>query len=240
VSLPNSHNRLEAVLFDLDGTLIDSTDAYFQIVNEAFKQLGLQPIGRRAILDAVKDGGFDWDAVLPGELKEGRDQLITKARGIIDEIYPLKFQRDVQVFYGVRKLLRDLSAGGLKIGLVTSTPMKNLKIKLTPLKKKAIDRLLDVIITTDDVPRKKPAPDPLILCGKRLGIALHKSVYIGDTAVDMQAGRAAGMKTIAVLTGMDSLESLKRENPDLILNNVAEFRETAYFRHSMCNRSTLS
>lgn len=62
----------------------------------------------------------------------------------------------------------------------------------------------------------------MIDCGKRLGVAMDKSVYMGDSRTDIRAGKAAGMKTIGVQTGMDDYESLKKENPDRIIDGVVE------------------
>jgi beta-phosphoglucomutase-like phosphatase (HAD superfamily) len=78
------------------------------------------------------------------------------------------------------------------------------------------------IVTSSDVVRQKPAPDPMMECCRQLDAKLENSVYIGDSRSDIQSGRAAGMRTIAVLSGFDDLRALSREFPDAVINSVAE------------------
>ncbi len=216
---------VEAVIFDLDGTLIDSAGIYFKIVEIVFERLDLPQPSRKAILDATEDGDFDWYYVLPVEVRDRKDEIITKALHVINEIAPQMFRDDVKLIPGADKLMREISASGMKIGLVTSTSRQRLEFKLEPLRSSGVDKLLEVIITTDDVQNKKPAADALLKCGKRLSVSLSKSIYVGDTRVDIRAGKAAGMKTIGVLTGFDDYELLKKEDPDVIINSVDELRK---------------
>jgi HAD superfamily hydrolase (TIGR01549 family) len=222
-----THNPFtcDAVIFDLDGTLIDSTDVYIRILNVAFERLDLPPVSRESVLDVLIEGDFDWNRILPADLKERKEEIIEKSMAVIRVIYPQMFRHEVQLIPGAADILKALSKGGIKIGLVTSTQAKYLDPKLYPLKLSGIESLLQVIITTDDVPHKKPAADPLIECGKRLCVDMEKIVYVGDSRVDIRAGNAAGTMTIGVLTGVDEYEALKAENPDAILDSVFGLRD---------------
>jgi phosphoglycolate phosphatase len=84
---------------------------------------------------------------------------------------------------------------------------------------------MEVIIAADDAPRKKPAPDPLLECSKRLGILPERCMYVGDARTDIQAGKAAGMKTVGVLTGFDDHKALSRENPDAVIDSIADLKD---------------
>ncbi|MBW2029652.1 MAG: HAD family hydrolase [Deltaproteobacteria bacterium] len=219
----------DAVLFDLDGTLIDSTEAYFMIMEIAFQRIGVPPVSRKRILNAVVDGAFLWDEVLPATDQEEKDALITKAWGIIREIYPQIFRDQAGLFPGAGDILKDLKAGGVKIGIATSTPRDQLEVKLFPLRESGVDQLLDAVIAADDTQRRKPAADPLLECVRQMGAAPDRSVYVGDTRADIRAGKAAGMATIGVLSGIDPYETLKMEEPDLIIKGIVELRDTDYF-----------
>lgn len=219
----------DAILFDLDGTLIDSTEAYFMIMEIAFQRIGVPPVSRKRILNAVVDGAFLWDEVLPATDPREKDALITKAWGIIREIYPRIFQDQVDLFPGVVDVLKDLKAGGVKIGIATSTPRNQLEIKLLPLRDSGADRFFDAVIAADDTKRRKPAADPLLECVRQMDTEPDRSIYIGDTRADIRAGKAAGMVTIGVLSGIDPYETLKMEEPDLIIKSVVELRDTDYF-----------
>jgi HAD superfamily hydrolase (TIGR01509 family) len=214
--------NVECVMFDLDGTLIDSSEAYFKIIEIAFARLDLPPVSRRVILKAMEDGQINWKVVLPAEMHACMDGVVAKTRAVIDLIYPSIFREDVCLVPGADEILRRIASRGLKMGLVTTTGRRHLAEKLRPLRDAGIDQLLELVITTDDVAARKPAPDPLIECAKRLGVAVGNSVYVGDTRVDMMAGKAAGMKTVGVLTGFDDYETLKQERPDAILASVSD------------------
>jgi HAD superfamily hydrolase (TIGR01509 family) len=217
--------KIDAVIFDLDGTLIDSIEIYFRIVDIVFERLNLPPVSREAMLEAIKDGDFDWDCVLPDDVKDLKDEIISNAVEIIYEIYPQMFGKDLKLISGADRVLKCISGDGVKVGLVTSTPQQGMVYKMQPLKIAGVDKLFEAIITTDDVQKKKPAAEPLVECVRRLQVDANRSVYVGDTRVDIKAGKAAGMRTIGVLTGFDDLESLKKENPDAIINSVVDLPE---------------
>ncbi|MBW2609434.1 MAG: HAD family hydrolase [Deltaproteobacteria bacterium] len=229
ITTSNDKLILDAVIFDLDGTLIDTIEIYFRIIDTVLDRLKLPPVAKRDLAEAVKDGDFDWDCVLPDDLKDRKYEVIKKAWKIIEEIDQEISNDDLKMIPGADVVLGEISACGMKIGLVTSTPKFKINDKLYPFKKAGIDDLFEVVITTDDAPRKKPAADPLIECGKRLDVAVDKSVYVGDSRVDVKAGKAAGMTTIGVLTGLDDYDSLKKEDPDLIIDSVIQLREVIDF-----------
>jgi 2-phosphoglycolate phosphatase len=217
--------NVDAVLFDLDGTLIDSIGIYYKIVDIVFDRLSLPPVPREAFVEAAKDGDFDWNCVLPEDLQDRKDEIIQQATGIIYEIYQEMFGRDLKLISGADTILREVFDDGMKIGIVTSTPEEGMSYKRQLLEASGIDKWIDVIITADDVEKKKPAAEPLIECLNRLNVAPPKSVYVGDARIDIKAGKAAGMKTIGVLTGFDNSSALQAENPDAILRSVRHLPE---------------
>ena len=225
MSYANSQFVCDAVIFDLDGTLIDSTDVYLRILNVAFERLSLPLFSKEDILDLLIEGDFDWNKILPADLKSRKEEIIQKAMEIMREIYPQMFREEVKLIPGAADILREVSVGGMKIGLVTSTDAKYLAPKLYPLEASGIVDLLQVIITTDKTPNKKPSADPLIECGKRLCVEMERTVYVGDSRIDIRAGKAAGTMTVGVLTGVDGYEALRAEEPDTILDSVVGLRE---------------
>ena len=222
----NKKLKVDAVLFDLDGTLIDSAPIYYQIIDIVFERLGVPPASRETLQEAMDDGDFDWDFVLPAPMKSRKEELIAEARAIIDDIAPPMFRRQIKLIPGAAETCKKIAARGMKIGLVTSTPAVYISFKLAPLREAGIEKLLQVIVTADDVVNKKPHAEPLIKGSQKLGIAVDKCVYVGDTRVDIRAGNAAGMRTVGVLTGFDGLGSLKKEKPDAIIHSIAHLDET--------------
>ena len=219
---PKQKILVDAAIFDLDGTIIDSIGIYYQIVAAVLERLGLPQASTTDLKNATKNGGFDWSMTFPEEIKAGKNELIKDAWKIAEEIYPKMFFENVKLIPGTADVLTRFAEMGIKLAVVTSTPQKNMTSKLKPLIKSGISHLIKEIITSDDTDRTKPAADPLIECNQRLGIAAGKSVYVGDMRLDIKAGKAAGTKTIGVLTGFDDFESLKAEQPDAIIQSIAE------------------
>ena len=85
--------------------------------------------------------------------------------------------------------------------------------------------LVEAIVVIEDVTRVKPDPEPLLLCSERLCVPAASGIYVGDTCIDILAGKAAGMKTIAVLTGVDNYGALKAEKPDHIIDSIADIQD---------------
>lgn len=223
--------QVDAVIFDLDGTLIDSIGIYYKIVDVVFQKLNLPPVPREAFAAATKDGDFDWDCVLPDHTRDRKDELIKEATAIIYDIYPQMFGKDLKLIPGADAVLKQISSDGMKIGIVTSTPREGVSYKLQPLKKAGVEKLIEVIITADDVQNKKPAAEPLVECGRRLQVDPRQSVYVGDTRVDIKAGKAAHMRTIGVLTGFDDYISLQEEQPDAIVHSVMDLPKTIFINY---------
>lgn len=225
MALGQNKLSVHAVIFDMDGTLIDSIDIYFRIVEIALERLKLPQVSRKKILDAAEDRDFNWELILPGEVHHKKDEIIATAWEIIDEIAPQMFEENIKLIQGADKILQTISTSIPRIGLVTSTQRRDLKIKMQPLKSAGVEKLFEVIITSDDIEERKPAPDPLIACAEKLHVDSSKCVYVGDTRTDIKAGKAAGMKTIGVLTGFDDYDMLANEGPDATIDSIRNLTE---------------
>ena len=212
--------KVGAVIFDLDGTLIDSIDIYFAIVEKALERLNLPAVSRSQILAAAESEEFKWELILPKDILNRKEKIIDEAWTVINEIAPQMFADNLDLIQGAERIVENMASNGLKIGLVTSTQRKYLEIKMQPLKDAGVDQLFEAVITTDDVEKRKPDPDPLVTCAQQLDMKPESCVYVGDTTTDIKAGKAAGMRTVGVLTGFDDYESLSRENPDAIIDSV--------------------
>lgn len=126
----------------------------------------------------------------------------------------------VNIYYQILDSDRNLVCA-----IVTTTPKKRIQLKLEPLIGAGVIHLFQEIITSDDAPRIKPAPDPLFECSRRIGIAPEQCLFVGDTRMDIIAGKAAGTRTVGVLTGFDDFQSLVEVEPDAILSSVAELKQ---------------
>jgi len=213
---------LDAVIFDLDGTLLDSVGIYFEIVRNVLDRFGFPQVSMDLIREAAKDSGFEWARILPESALVKQPGLRTQIQSVVEEVYRPLFEIQAKPMPGMRSIVENLVAAGFKLGIVTSTPREHAGFKLKKLKQNDSLSQFGAIVTTSDVARQKPDPDPMIECCRQLDVKLENSVYIGDSRSDIQSGRAAGMKTIAVLSGFDDLHALSREFPDAVIGSVAE------------------
>jgi HAD superfamily hydrolase (TIGR01509 family) len=217
--------RVGAVIFDLDGTLLDTKEIFFTIVDRVFDELKFPMVSRELLVEAAADGDFNWDMVLPQGLGNPKEETLEEIWAVSRRIAPSLFKERTELIAGADTLLKAIYGAGAKIGLVTSSNLRYLELKLSSLRKSGMDRLLGAIVTTADVEQRKPSPEPLLECAARLGVPPGECLYVGDMRVDIRAGKAAGMKTVGVLTGFDTYETLMAEKPDMILDTVASLQE---------------
>ena len=217
--------KASMVMFDLDGTLIDSVWIYYEIVQEVMKRLKLPTVPTTRIREANRNGTFLWEKLFPPSMFTDHPQLKDEAWSIARDISSAMFEQRVELLPGAATAVKQLAAAGLQLAIVTSTPRQNMPVKLKPLEETGILDFFTEIMTADDTTRKKPAADPLIECCRRLKCHPQVSVYIGDTRIDIQAGQAAGSRTIGVLTGFDDQAMLATEHPDAIIENLGKLTD---------------
>jgi pyrophosphatase PpaX len=197
-----------AVLFDLDGTLVDTTELILLCYRHTMKiHLGYVPPDERwmagmgtPLREQLK--GFARDAEEEARMAE---TYSTYQRAIHDDM--------VKAFPGAVETVLALKARGSAVGVVTSrrTPMAKRTLTLAGL-----DGVMDVLVGADDVVKAKPDPEPVHMALERLGLTGREAqtLFLGDSPFDIQAGRGAGTRTAAALWGPFPHEVLRAEEPD--------------------------
>lgn len=186
---------VRAVLFDLDGTLVDTAPDLVAAVNAVLQAEGRAPLPDAALRPLVSKGGRALLArAFPDLVAEERDAHLPAFLARYGEALAVHSQP----FVGVEALLRAIEARGWRWGIVTNKP--------EGLARGVVDALgwtgrCGVLVGGDTLPVRKPDPAPLVLAAEHLGVVPGHCVYVGDDARDVEAGRAAGMPTIAALWG---------------------------------------
>jgi HAD superfamily hydrolase (TIGR01509 family) len=204
-----------AVLFDVDGTLVDSLPAIRIVAERAAAAHGLS-IGEDLVRRALNRNELFWDLiVLPDD--PDRLRLIESLKQAARREWPGILGEHGSVFPGLRATLERLRAAGARLGIVTGARRGTFE----PLRREGLMGFFEAVLTRADVERAKPDPEGLLKCAAALGIEPGEAVYVGDTPLDVQAARAAGMGAIAVLSGAGDSALLSLSFPDRIVHTLA-------------------
>jgi HAD superfamily hydrolase (TIGR01509 family) len=184
-----------AIIFDIDGTLIDSVDLHALAWHEAFKRFG-HDVAFEAARSQIGKGG---DKLLPVFLTEaqvrdhGKELEAWRGEHFKSEYLPL-----VQSFSAVPALVRELRERGLKIAIASSAKRDELDV-YTGIA--GIRDLIDEVVSSADVGESKPAPNIFEVVLRRLDVAASDAVAVGDSPYDAQAACRLGVKAVGVLSG---------------------------------------
>jgi pyrophosphatase PpaX len=197
---------IRTVLFDLDGTLIDSVRLILDSYHHTLAAHGLPPRTDEEWLEGV-------GTPLTAQFAAWRDDPGTLEALIATyREYNLRHHdRMVTVYPGVVDVVRALKDEGVATGLVTS---KNRSGALRGLTLARLEALMDVLVCADEVENPKPHPEPVEKALRLLDADRRTAVYVGDSIHDMRSGRAAGVRTVAVLWGPFGRTHLEGAQPD--------------------------
>ncbi|HEY0627320.1 MAG TPA: HAD family hydrolase [Allosphingosinicella sp.] len=211
----------KAILFDIDGTLIDSNDLHTAAWQEAFRHFGVD-LPFNEIRSQIGKGGDNLiPALLPPELAKEKQQEIEDFRS---ELFQHEYLPRVVPFPGVRALFERLAADGVKIVLASSAKRAELEHHKGLL---GIEDLVTGGTSKDDVESSKPCPDIFEAAMRKVApITVRDAVVVGDSPWDVKAACKAGLRTIGVLSGGFSEEELREagaveihEGPEDLLRN---------------------
>jgi HAD superfamily hydrolase (TIGR01549 family) len=211
--------RIKALCFDVDGTLSDTDDLYTHKVARFFPALLFKDpahSARRFIM---------W-AEAPGNALLG----LTDTIGLDDEIVALihwssRYRREsAKTFWlipGVEGMLKQLKAH-YPMSVVSARDETG---TMRFLEQFDLLKYFDAVVTGQSAPHTKPYPDPILLAAQKMGVQPDECLMIGDTRVDMLAGKSAGAQTVGVLCGFGEEPELRKKGADMILNTTSELTD---------------
>lgn len=203
-------NTKSAVLFDLDGTLVDTAPDFILAVNKQRHIHGFSPLNEMSIRNTVSEGARALVS-LSFSCQENEDRFLQKHNELL-ALYMQHIADNSRLFPGMDDLLHWLEAHQIPWGIVTNKPRRFSEPLLDGLR---LSERCQALVCPDDVVNKKPDPEPLYLACSILQADPLNTVYIGDHNRDIEAGRRAGMKTIAATYGYipetDNVEDWKAD-----------------------------
>jgi len=212
--------RIHAIFFDFDGTIIKSTfqakEAKAALIQK-LKKLGLDTsditmndttmeILRKAERQVIKNG------------KLSLESLRGSTSAILDK-FDIKAFSQSELILGAKSVINRLRKAGFKLGLITSSGRRGVKIAL---EKFSLKGYFDVVVTRNDVKRIKPSGESIRKALSILGYAPNEVAYVGDSWVDILAAKDAGVMAVAVVGGLSPKERLLQASPDVIIFSLKE------------------
>lgn len=214
----------QALLTDLDGTLIRSEDAICEALALSFAEVGARVPAKEEIL-AMFGLPVEEMLIALGGVDRSEEARIARFIAAYKRWYPERMRLGATRIANAKETVDSIAAAGYPVCLITSERRSNAQFILETL---ALSGAVRRMITRDDALQFKPNPEPILLASRLVGCAVEDCVYVGESPYDIQAGRAAGVTVAAVASGGYSAESLIACQPDLLLQDISEL--TLLFR----------
>lgn len=187
--------EIEAVLFDVDGVLLDSFESWFTSFNQTLVEFGKDPVNKQTYRKIF------WGPSVEDDLKRyglGKDAVEAALRNQRNNVHLMK------LYENVHETLDTLK--GFRLGVATNTPRINLDKTFNYFD---LHKYFEVIMCFDDVDRPKPHPDMLLKASEILKVPITKMVFVGDTKSDMAAAKGAGCNFIGIKIGDKKVDGIK-------------------------------
>ncbi len=205
--------RFETVLFDLDGTVVDSG----AIILASMRHATLEVLGREYSDEELMQtvGGPGLEAQMRALAPDHVELLVDVYRAHNEPLHD-----DLQACAGMEDVLARLHEEGRRLGVVTAKRRATVELAFATV---PLSHLFETIVGGDETERHKPDPQPLLLGAERLGADPAATAYVGDSPFDIRAARAAGMFAVAVTWGrIHDRSRLEAEGPDAIVDRAEE------------------
>lgn len=206
--------KAELIIFDLDGTLIDSSEDIAWAVNMTLRQIGFEGLSYQAIKERI---GWGVKMLLEKVLPEEKQDLLEEARSIFMGHYSGHLLVKSKLYPGVMDVLNHFK--NQKLAVATNKPF-NLTEKI--LDGLNISGYFKKVVGGDGVQNKKPAPEAIEIILRELRVSPENSVFVGDSKIDIEAGKKAGIITIGAAYGFRGRQELEEAGADVIINDIKE------------------
>jgi phosphoglycolate phosphatase len=209
-------NHIRGVIFDLDGTLVDSYEAIYLGFQHVYTKLGLNPLSYDEVKNHVGHSLQHIFRELLGE--EKTNQAITLFRQRYEEV----FRTHTHLLPDAAEVIKTLHHKGIKLSVATN---KLGRFSRDILEHLQIDDLFGAIIGEGDGTSNKPNPEMLYLAIDKMGVPKQEAVLVGDSLIDIQTAFNAHIRIYAVPSGTTSQEELAKAHPTAVLNRLNDLLE---------------
>ena len=205
--------RFPVVLFDLDGTVVDSGGIILASMRHATREVLGEEFGDDELMQAV--GGPGLEAQMEVFAPDQVEELVRVYRAHNEPLH-----EELEACAGMEEVLVRLHEEGRRLGVVTAKRRSTVELAFARV---PLAHLFETIVGGDETERHKPDPQPLLLAAERMGADPRETAYVGDSPFDVMAAKAAGMYAIAVTWGrIYDRARLEQAEPDAIVDSAAE------------------
>lgn len=215
---------MKAVLFDLDGTLIDTAADFIRIIQDMCRAENCEVVAADLIRTQVSEGARAMVKLVYPHLEVDDPVFLAHRQRFLD-LYGADIAVETDLFEGMYPLLDELEARGIPWGIVTNKPRGLSEALLAALN---LTERCTVLVCPEDVTRTKPDPEPMYLAARQINLPAEQIIYVGDHPRDIEAGRNAGMYTILAAYGylpLSHKDDLTAWQADCIVNDISELRQ---------------
>lgn len=220
---PFAQQAPQAVLFDFDGTLVDSAPSLAVAVDRTLEALGRAPVGLDNVRNWVGNGAFKLlqRAIAGNHERRPRPdpELMEQAFDTFMTFYGEQPELGTRLYPGVQESLDTLRDRGVPMGIVTNKPERFMPPLLTTY---GLTDYFQVVVGGDTLAEKKPHPAPLQHAAQRLGVDPLRCLMVGDSVTDVRAARAAGMVVACVSYGYNHGEPIEDAGADWTVDSLTE------------------
>ena len=203
----------ETVLFDLDGTVVDSGAIILASMRHATREVLGRDYSDEELMQAV--GGPGLEAQMQALAPEHVERLVTVYRAHNEPLH-----EGLEACEGMEDVLVRLREEGRRLGIVTAKRRATVELAFAQV---PLGHLFETIVGGDETERHKPDPEPLLLAASRMSADPAQTAYVGDSPFDMRAAKAAGMHAVAVTWGrIHDRALLEAEEPDAVVDTAEE------------------
>ncbi len=211
-----SVTRFPVVLFDLDGTVVDSGSIILASMRHATREVLGQEFADAELMQAV--GGPGLEAQMAVFAPDQVEELVRVYRAHNEPLH-----KQLEACLGMEDVLVQLHREGRRLGVVTAKRRATVELAFARV---PLGHLFETVVGGDETELHKPDPAPLLLAAERLRVSPGDCAYVGDSPFDMRAARASGMHGVAVTWGrIHDRSVLEREQPDAIVDTAEELLE---------------
>lgn len=214
---------MKAVIFSLDGTLLDVLEGFYW----QFETLTEEYDGEKPSREAIAAAAHGTTEQIVRRLVKNRNVPFDEICQRHAELRATSYDRYLRLYPGVPELLHILRQTGVKIGALTSGN----QLTVEAVRRTGIEPFFQTIVTASDVEKPKPDPEGMFLALDRLGVPVEEAMMVGDSTLDVLVGKKAGLaKTVAVTHGFGRPDDLRATDPDHVIHDIPTLLDVVWSR----------